>query len=147
MKIILLICCTAFIFSACKKDDKSKTKTELLVNGTWHLTAYTVDPPIDWDGDGTDESDVYAILEPCVKDDHTTFFADGTGELDEGASKCNQGDPQTTPITWDLDQSETLLTVEGVQYMIDVLTETQLVLKEIEVISAVSVTHAITFSH
>jgi len=147
MKIILFICCTAFIFWACKKGDNSKTKPELLINGSWHVTAYTVDPPIDWDGDGTDESDVYAIIEPCIKDDHTTFFANGTGELDEGASKCNQSDPQTVQITWDMDQTETHLTVQGVQYMIDMLTETQMVLKEIEVISTVSVTHTVTFSH
>jgi hypothetical protein len=147
IRIILLTCCTAFIFFACKKDDKTKTKAELLANGSWHVTAYTVDPPIDWDGDGTDESDVYPVIEPCIKDDHTTFFADGTGELNEGATKCNQNDPQTVPLTWDLDQTETHLTVQGVLYLIDVLTETQMVLKDVEVISTVSFTHTVTFSH
>ncbi|HUQ66004.1 MAG TPA: hypothetical protein VM101_07605, partial [Flavitalea sp.] len=116
-------------------------------NGTWHVSAYTVDPPIDWDGDGSKESNVYPVIDACIKDDHTTFFAGGTGELDEGAIKCNQSDPQTVPLTWVLDQTETHLTVQGVQYMIDVLTEAEMVLKEIEVISTVSVTHTVTFSH
>src|SRR6186997_118448 len=111
MKTLLFSCCAALVLFSCKKDEKSKTKTELLSNGSWHVTAYTVDPPIDWDGDGTDESNVYPVIEQCIKDDHTTFFANGTGELDEGSTKCDPNDPQTIPLSWEFDQSESQLTV------------------------------------
>jgi len=147
MKILLFSCCAALVLFSCKKDEKSKTKTELLSNGSWHVTAYTVDPPIDWDGDGTDESNVYPVIEQCIKDDHTTFFANGTGELDEGPTKCDPNDPQTIPLSWEFDQSESQLTVESIQYQIESLTESQMVLKEIEVISSVTVTHTVTFGH
>jgi len=147
MKTLLFSCCAALVLFSCKKDEKSKTKTELLSNGSWHVTAYTVDPPIDWDGDGTDESNVYPVIEQCIKDDHTTFFANGTGELDEGSTKCDPNDPQTIPLSWEFDQSESQLTVESIQYQIESLTESQMVLKEIEVISSVTVTHTITFGH
>ena len=147
LKLLILTCSITLILPACKKDDKSKTRTELLTSGSWHVTGYTVDPAIDWDGDGTEESDIYAIMEQCIKDDHTTFTADGTGELDEGPTKCNDNDPQVTPLEWSLDQSEEQLTVEGTDYLIQSLTESQLVVKEIEVISAVTVTHTVTFSH
>src|ERR1700755_2576588 len=104
---------------ACKKDSKAKTKSELLTNGSWHVSAYVVDPAIDWDGDGTDETNVYAIMDQCIKDDHTTFFANGTGELEEGATKCSSGDPQTLPLTWTFTQNETELNINGAQYLVE----------------------------
>lgn len=147
MKTSIFICCGVLLLFSCKKDDKSKTRTELLTNGSWHVTAYTVDPAIDFDGDGTDETNVYAVMDECITDDRTTFFANGSGELDEGPTKCSNTDPQTVPLTWSFDDTEQKLQVEGIEYLIESLTENQLVLKEIEVISAVTVTHLITFSH
>ena len=147
MKTLLFTCCIVLLFFSCKKDNKSKTRTELLTNGSWHVTAYTVDPAIDFDGDGTDETNVFAVMDECIIDDRTTFFANGTGELDEGATKCSTTDPQTVPLTWTFDQSEEKLQVQGIEYLIESLSENQLQLKEIEAISAVTVTHLVTFSH
>ena len=147
MKTLLFICCIVLLLFSCKKDNKSKTRTELLTNGSWHVTAYTVDPAIDFDGDGTEETNVYAVMDECITDDRTTFFANGTGELDEGATKCSANDPQTVAITWTFDQSEEKLQVQGIEYLIESITENQLVLKEIEAISALTVTHLVTFSH
>ena len=132
---------------SCKKDSESKTKSELLTTGSWHVSAYTVDPAIDFDGDGTDETNVYAVMDQCIKDDHTTFFTDGTAELDEGATRCNSSDPQTMQLSWSIDKDETQLEVQGIQYLIESLSESQMVLKEIEAISAITVTHTVTFSH
>jgi hypothetical protein len=147
MKTAVVICCTVMCLIACKKHSESKSKSELLTNGSWHVTAYTVDPAIDFDGDGNDETNVYAVMEQCIKDDHTTFFADGTAQLDEGATKCSPGDAQTTSLTWSISEDEKKLEVQGIEYLIESLTENQMVLKEIEVISAVTVTHTVTFSH
>ena len=147
MKTLLFICCIVLLLFSCKKDNKSKTRTELLTNGSWHVTAYTVDPAIDFDGDGTEETNVYAVMDECITDDRTTFFANGTGELDEGATKCSTNDPQTVPLTWTFDQAEEKLQVKGIEYLIESITENQLVLKEIEAISALTVTHLVTFSH
>lgn len=147
MKITLIACCVALCLLACKKDSEPKSRTELLTTASWHVSAYNVDPAIDFDGDGTEETNVYAAMDQCIKDDHTTFMADGTAELDEGATKCNPGDLQTIPLTWSFNQDETQLEVQGIQYLIEQLTETQMVLKEIEVISTVTVVHTVTFSH
>ncbi len=147
MKTTLVTCCAILFLFACKKDKESKSKTELLTSGSWHVSAYTVDPAIDFDGDGTEETNVYAIMDQCIKDDHTTFIADGSAELDEGATKCDPGDPQTISLTWSINQDETQLEVQGIEYLIESLNESQMILKEIEVISAVTVTHTVTFSH
>lgn len=132
---------------ACKKEKVTKSRTELLTTGSWHVVAYTVDPAVDWDGDGTKETNVYAVEEPCIKDDRTTFFPNGTGELDEGPTKCNDNDPQTIPITWSFNQNESKITVQNVQYIVDKLTESQLIVKEIVAISSDSYTHTVTFEH
>jgi hypothetical protein len=147
MRTIVATLCVAICFFACKKDSEPQSKKTLLTKGAWHVSAYTVDPAIDFDGDGTDETNVYAVMDQCIKDDHTTFFTDGKAELDEGATKCNANDPQTMSLTWSMNQDETQLEVQGIEYMIESLTESNMVLKEIEVISAVTVTHTVTFSH
>ncbi|MBL7698604.1 MAG: hypothetical protein JNK79_10605 [Chitinophagaceae bacterium] len=135
-----------FLWS-CKKEKASKTKTELLTTGSWHVTNYIVDPGIDWDGDGTEETNVYPVMEPCIKDDFSTFHADGTGEINEGPTKCVSNGSQTIPFTWAFLEDEKRLQVQGVIYLLDALTETQLVVKEIEVVSTVTYTHTVTFSH
>ena len=147
MKTTLVTCCAILFLLACKKDKESKSKIELLTTGSWHVSAYTVDPAIDFDGDGTEETNVYAVMDQCIKDDHTTFMANGSAQLDEGATKCDPGDPQTISLTWSINQDETQLEVQGIEYLIESLTESQMILKEIEVISAVTVTHTVTFSH
>lgn len=133
--------------SSCKKDKVSKSRTELLTTGSWHVVAYTVDPAVDWNGDGTKETNVFPVEEPCIKDDHTTFFPNGTGELDEGPTKCSPDDPQTIPITWSFNQNESKITVQNVQYIVDKLTEDQLIVKEVVAISSDSYTHTVTFEH
>ena len=143
---ISILIISVVVFS-CKKDEPAKTKTDLLTTGSWHVVAYTVDPAIDWDGDGTDESNVYPVINPCIRDDHTTFFPGGTGELDEGATKCSDSDPQTIAFAWSFDPSEKGITVQGVHYLLETLTETQLVIKEVQVIFTTTYTHTVTFSH
>lgn len=135
------------LFLSCKKEKEPKTKVELLTSGNWHIVSYTIDPALDWDGDGTDETSIYPVMEDCVKDDFTTFHDDGTGELNEGATKCSDNDPQANPFVWQFQQEETRLSVQGVSYLLESLTESQLVVKEVNVISTVSHTHTVTFAH
>jgi len=147
MKALYAIPVLALFLFSCKKEKEPKTKTELLTGGNWHVVAYTVDPALDWDGDGTDETDVIPVMDDCVKDDFTTFHDDGTGELNEGATKCSDNDPQATPFVWQFQQDDTRLIVQGVSYLLESLTETQLVIKEIGVVSTVTHTHTVTFNH
>ena len=147
MKAFYALQILALLLCSCKKDKESKTKTELLTTGSWHVTNYIVDPAIDWDGDGSKETDIYLVMESCVKDDFSIFHIDGTGQIDEGPTKCVSNGSQIIPFTWAFLEDEHRLQVQGVIYLLDVLTETQLVVKEIETISAVTYTHTVTFSH
>ena len=88
------------------------------------MTALTINPAVN------SMTDFYAFLPACTKDDLTKFNSDGTVNFDEGATKCDSGDPQTTYGTWSFNSDQTVLSVtsEGLTeaYTISELTETVL---------------------
>ena len=100
---------TLTAFTACNKDDDNgtpKTKSELLTQAAWKYQK------AGFDGNGDNQIDVEAA-EDCSKDDLLTFAVGGTGTLDEGATKCDVDDPQSTPITWQFKNNETELDYDG----------------------------------
>ncbi len=107
MKKLLFILClgSSVVFTSCKKDD-DPTKKEMLVGKNWVMTALTIDPALPVIG-----SNIYNQIDACTKDDITKFTADGKATFDEGATKCNVSDPQTTTGTWALNTTETVLSI------------------------------------
>ncbi|TNE64686.1 MAG: DUF5004 domain-containing protein [Bacteroidetes bacterium] len=109
---ILAILGMAVIFAttSCKKDDEETVdRAKLLTNGQWQLTSLTVDPALDFFG--TPVTNIYAQMPTCVKDDLAIFNTNGTVNFDEGASKCELNDPQTTTGTWVLNTTQTILSI------------------------------------
>lgn len=108
------------IFTNCKKDEKDPeptpapapalTNTQKLTGKNFKLTASTVDPA--YNNGTTLVTNWYNQLEACVKDDLLNFNANGTFTSDEGASKCDSDDPQTTSGTWLWSTDEKILTVK-----------------------------------
>jgi len=131
--------------TGCSKDDDNptpKTKTELLTMSTWKFSDATVGG-----------NSVAAFLETCQKDNILTFLAAGTGTAAEGASKCDPGDPDSSPFDWSFQTNETVLFVStpfftggSSTFTIVSLTETQLVLSQTITIG-VPQTAEITFIH
>jgi len=96
----LLTLATLTIWTACKKNNSSSTdtspRTTLITEASWKFDASGVD----FNKDGAiDVIDSTTIL-PCQKDNTYTFNKDSTGVADEGPTKCNSTDPQTTDFTW-----------------------------------------------
>jgi hypothetical protein len=125
--LVVLISANFFIFSSCNKSTDPppapKTKTQLLAQGTWKFKSATAS--------GTDIS---SSLQTCQKDNVLTFTTAGTGTVDEGLTKCNVADPQTSPLTWNFASNETILHVSttlfsgtGNDFTLISLTETELV--------------------
>jgi len=146
---LLLIMAGVIPFQACKKDEKDtpKTKTELITTGSWKMTANTVNPGIDIDFDGDTETNLFDYLDGCFKDDVTTFKTNGTAEGNEGASKCNNTDPQTYSLTWSFASNETKLNLDGDEYNLVELTATILRISYTLVDNGVSYTQETTFGH
>lgn len=108
----------AMAFTSCKKDEDddnnnngNKTTADYLTTGTWKTTSMKIYPAIDYGG-GFIIDDFMMVLPDCTTDDLMTFKANGTLENDEGPTKCNPGDPQTTDdATWSLSSDDKLLTI------------------------------------
>ncbi|RYZ57643.1 MAG: hypothetical protein EOO14_10745 [Chitinophagaceae bacterium] len=59
------------------KDDPKEHKTRLI--GSWKLSAQVTDTPYDFDGDGTNDTDLFAMYSSCGRDQGFVFNADATG--------------------------------------------------------------------
>lgn len=103
--LIVLLSIGAFYLSACKdnstEDPKPEpTRRELLVNGHWQMTAGTIVPPIQIDifGQIITISDFMELngAEACDRDDFIVLNDNGTVTNDEGLTKCDPNDPQTS---------------------------------------------------
>ena len=107
----IIIATMALTFNACKKSEETKTKKELLTTGSWKMTAYTVSPAKDYNGDGTPDTDWFSFYYACEKDNTFTFKTDNSVIIDEGATKCGTTDPQTTTEAngWSLTNNDNTL--------------------------------------
>lgn len=112
--------------AACKKD-KEENRTDLLTDENWRTTALTVDPAINIGG--VVVSDLYAQLDDCEKDDLTIFKTDGKVNYDEGATKCDPSDPQTSTGTWTFNTDQTIITIDGESWTIEEITSNKLRVK------------------
>ena len=133
---------------SCKKDDDATPdKTKLLTGGSWQLSAMNVEPAIEWFG--TPITNVFSQLPNCVKDDLAIFKTNGTVNYDEGPSKCEPNDPQTTSGTWAFNTDQTILSItsEGDTESWDVssLTKTAFKAEYKQVEEGITYTFSVTF--
>jgi hypothetical protein len=112
--IILCVFCLGLI--GCNEDsssDQATVSNEVtnadLILGTWQMRAATVDPGFDF-GTGTPITDFYVLMDDCVKDDAFIYTSNRTFTVDEGATKCNSADPQTTEGTYQLSDDGNTIT-------------------------------------
>lgn len=127
-QLITLFVTTTFVlfFSSCNKNDSPPpTNTDYIIRAAWKFDKAT-----------SGGFDVSGTINACYKDNIMTFQANGNGVLDEGATKCNSGDPQTTNFTWNFTNNATTLNISATLFAgqtgsLTVLTlnETQMVLE------------------
>ena len=124
--LIVFIAANFFIYSSCNKNDYNppapKTKTQLITQSTWKFKSATVG------------GSPYTFPS-CQTDNILSFSTAGTGTVDEGATKCNAGDPQTNNFTWVFQNSETEILLSAPIFTngsntvtVNSITETELVL-------------------
>ena len=143
--VAFLVTSLILISSACSKSNSSttKTKTDLIIQGSWKFSSITVNG-----------IDVSSLIQACQKDNVLTFSSNGSGTLDEGATKCSSSDPQTDPFTWSFTNNEMTLHVSTVfftggsnDFTIVALSDSQLVLSQMVNVSGTSQTATVTFIH
>lgn len=154
--IALCLLVAGMAFSGCsdKKDDPAPTtpapeptKTELLTGKNWKLTAMTSDPAINWGTGGAMVTDLYAQMSACDKDDISVFNVNNTYTDDEGATKCDPADPQTTSGTWVFNTTQTIITLDGTDsYNIEALSSSSLKINQVYNDGTTNYTFTMTFT-
>lgn len=148
---LLILIAATITAASCKKqvsDSKQKTKTELLTAGSWKKTALTSNPAYDWYGDGDYTTDILSVMKVCEANDFETYRSDGTGNVDEGPTRCDQSDPQTWPFTWAFADNETKLVYDGFnEFNLVELTETTLKVSVTFQENGVTYTQEETYGH
>ena len=110
---LFLLTIASLAFFSCKKDDSSSSggtsKTTFVSQQSWKFNNAGLDP----DKNGTIDLDVSSQIPAYVTDNTISFSTNGSGTVDEGASKNNSADPQTIPFTWNFASNETLINING----------------------------------
>ena len=129
----------------CQKDEQ-KTRAELIV-GSWVVVSDTYSPAYDYNGDGTTITDAFPLWDACDKDDLFIFKANGVGEMNMGATKCDPAEPQAIPFEWVLKDNSTIVTIVDLDdFNIEQLDETTLRLRSMFEEEGVVYTSRITFA-
>ena len=97
-----MILALSIAWASCGKSNSNNSNynVTLLTKSIWKFDT----AGIDLDKNGTiDQED--NSLEPCFKDNTYVFNKDSTVDMDEGATKCNAADPQTSSYGWTISNS------------------------------------------
>jgi len=125
---------------SCKKETPTPTpaptKTELLTGGNWMLTSYVID-----------NVEIYVQIASCQQDNLTIFNTNNTITSDEGPTKCDPLDPQTSDGgVWSFNPTETLITLNGSEYELEILNSTTFKIKNTAVGGGMTSISTITFT-
>lgn len=154
-KILVLLFVSSLVLTACKDEQidplppEPKTKTDLLTDAAWEIEEGTISPSIKVEvaqGQSITVSNYWDLLafagggnvQDCDKNNRMICKRDSSVVLDEGPSKCDPGDPQTTDGgKWFFQENETKInfssfpmdpTGEPRVLRIDLLNETTMTL-------------------
>lgn len=102
---------------SCSKDsddsDDNDAQMDLITSAAWKYDT----AGIDLNNNGSiDQPIPDGMLDDCEKDNIITFNDNGTGTVDEGGSKCDAGDPNSTPLTWEFKNNATVLVIPDTLY-------------------------------
>jgi hypothetical protein len=132
---LLMLLCSTFLVSSCKKDEEDyltgvdcwvQTKAEAKdpTTGTWEVST----------------------IDDCDKDDCLSFDGDGKTKFDEGATKCDPADDQTSTGNWTLSDDKKTLTISDANvgafaFTVDELTKNKMVLRANVIFAEVRLTY------
>jgi hypothetical protein len=146
-KFLSLLALAVLFLNSCYKGDSEKTRKELLTQGGWVLQGKLTKA-----GTAVDFTDVTSSVSACKKDDIQSFNTTGQYGKNEGASKCNTGDPDVIAAgTWEFLNNETELKViipsSTITYKIEGIAENSLILVETDSSGIVVVVNKYIYIH
>jgi hypothetical protein len=113
---LLFVSALTLLMGSCKKETTNptpaQTNTDHLTTSAWKHESSGVDT----DKDGSINVPLATLgvtLPACRLDNLLTFKKDNTAMADEGATKCNDSDPQSTNFNWSFADNEKSLNISG----------------------------------
>lgn len=99
------------VIVGCKKNEDNipVTPVDIITASTWKIDTIG----FDMDKNGVIDQPLPGGLGACELDNTITFSDDSTGVFDEGAAKCDPGDAQSIPFTWELTQNDKVIAIDG----------------------------------
>jgi hypothetical protein len=154
--VFLLI--TNVVFTSCDKesdpDPQTSPKADYISASPWKYE----NAGIDNDKNGTIDVALSVLVpgavQACRTDNILTFKKDNTGITDEGTTKCNAADPQSTNFNWSFADNETNLNISNNTFpilngksRIVTLNETAFALSRDTTLGGTNVTLVVTLKH
>lgn len=91
----LSIVLSGLLSLSCKPPGRNGgTQSASFVNKKWEMKALTVVPAIDWDLDGKKDTDIFALMEGCEKDDVLILKDDKIVVRNAGKMRCDDEEAQ-----------------------------------------------------
>ncbi|MDB5242009.1 MAG: hypothetical protein JWP57_2634 [Spirosoma sp.] len=114
---------------SCKKDvdvltpTTGSTQNLAFVGPQWQMSAFLLDPSVDFDGDGKADSDILPFMPACDRDNAIIFNADGKISGLEGQLRCdNEPAKNQKPDTWRYNDATKTITITDGEDPTDVST-------------------------
>ncbi|MDB5253140.1 MAG: hypothetical protein JWP27_2309 [Flaviaesturariibacter sp.] len=147
-----LVLAAAGLFFSCKKRkaDSEPTRTDLLVQQAWTYES----SGLDFDRNGTVDAPLPIPIPACSLDNTYVFNTNGSGVINEGATKCDVSAPQTSPFSWSFGPGQTSINLQstalfglGGQFKVNELTAARFILSKDTTISTVTFGIIINLKH
>jgi len=146
----VLAIAASIVAAACSKDNNNTPQSAeaMLTTNRWQLTGATVTIP-----GSTIAVNAYDTIPACVKDNFYIFASGGSVTIDEGASKCDPSDAQTTTGNWQLLNNNTQIktidpvTGQSTTAAVVTLTSSKLVLQDTITFSGITVNGTLTLTN
>jgi hypothetical protein len=128
-RLILYLFSSVFFITSCndhlkiEKNDDPQAYADSQFVGTWKIVSISSDVAWDWDNNGTTETNIFATLSSCEKDNLYTFVGDKTGTFKLNCSLTKDGSWQIintqyliyTPLNL-APESEKVISMTSVQF-------------------------------
>lgn len=107
----------SLLWVSCGKDSDPKptepNKTDNIAASTWVYESSFIDGNGNGNLDAGEPTLESLGIPACRLDNTLTFKKDGTATADEGATKCDAADPQTSSFNWSFADNESNLVVSN----------------------------------
>jgi len=121
------------IFALVSCHDEFSKLDELRRTAGWKITVQAIDPPILHNGILI--TDVYAILEPCDKDDVIVFYENKTYVVKLN-HRCLPTDPPTASGTYAYEDNAASIILDDISYELMEFSKGKFVIRAIQTIDA-----------